>query len=433
MASTPLPRGWTKHVKSALLHAISLASMALTVARSRRAGDRVQLERAINEIALLKEELGIKDARWSRLSSRKRPRYSPIQRLRILQLKAARGWSLEQAAQTFMIDVQTLFSWMRRVDEEGESALLQVSEPVNKFPDFVRYLVKQLKVLCPTMGKVRIAEVLARAGLHLGATTVGRILKYREPVPEEVALDVIEIRRVTAKHPDDVWHVDLTVVPTGAGFWVPWLPFALAQSWPFCWWVAVVVDHFSRAMIGFAVFSAPPTASEVQRTLNRAVRGSGRKPKYIIADKGKQFWCRSFKRWCRRRSIRARFGAVGEHGSIAIVERFIRSMKNEYTSRILVPLRLESMRHELACYSTWYNRYRPSQALRGRTPWEAYTDLWSANAKPRFEPRENWPAQAHRASPRTTVRGKRGTKLALVVGYVEDRRHLPVVELRQAA
>jgi hypothetical protein len=88
MASTPLPRGWTKHVKSALLHAISLASMALTVARSRRSGDRVQLKRVINEIALLKEELGIKDARWSRLSSWKRPRYTPIQRLRILHFKS---------------------------------------------------------------------------------------------------------------------------------------------------------------------------------------------------------------------------------------------------------------------------------------------------------------------------------------------------------
>ena len=46
-------------------------------------------------------------------------------------------------------------SWLRRVDEEGENALIQASEPVNKFPEFVRYLVKQLKVLLPTMGKVR--------------------------------------------------------------------------------------------------------------------------------------------------------------------------------------------------------------------------------------------------------------------------------------
>ena len=233
-----------------------------------------------------------------------------------------------------------------------------------------------------------------------------------------------------AKYPGDIWHVDLTTVPTGAGFWVPWLPFALPQSWPFCWWVAVVVDHFSRAAIGFAVFSGPPTASEVHRLLDRAIHKVGRKPKYIITDKGKQFWCKSYKRWCRRRSIRLRFGAVGEHGSIAIVERFIRSMKNECTFRILVPLRHATMRHELACYVVWYNQHRPSQALDGRTPREVYASLPSANAEPRFEPRKSWTSNA---SPQTSIRGERGTKLALVVGYVEGRRHLPVVEIRQAA
>ena len=55
---------------------------------------------------------------------------------------------------------------------------------------------------------------------------------------------------VTARYPNHVWHVDLTVVPTGLGFWCSWLPLALPQRWPFCWWVAVVVDHFSRRAMG---------------------------------------------------------------------------------------------------------------------------------------------------------------------------------------
>jgi putative transposase len=355
--------------------------------------------------------------------------------MRILKLKAARGWSVSQIAEVFAVTEETIDSWLRRLAEEGDRALVRISEPVNKFPDFVRYRVKQLKALCPTMGKVRIAEVLARAGLHLGATTVGRILKDTGPVPEDVAgaLDVIERRHVTAKRPGDVWHVDLTVVPTGAGFWVPWLPFALPQSWPFCWWVAVIVDHFSRAVVGFAVFFGSPTAQEVQRFLDRTVSRAGRPPKYIVADKGKQFWCTCFKRWCRRRAIRPRFGAVGKHGSIAIVERFIRSMKSECTFRILVPLRLETIRCELSLYAVWYNQHRPHQALGGRTPWEVYAGVQSANAEPRFESRTNWPTDGPCASPQTAILGKRGTKLALVVSYLEGKPHLPVVELREAA
>jgi transposase-like protein len=150
--------------------------MALTVARSRGTRNRFQaeLDRANNEIALLKAELEIKDGRWGRLPSRRRPHFTPIQRMRILQIKASRGWSCEQAARAFMIDEQTMRSWLQRVDEEGEGALIQISEPVNKFPDFVRYLVKQLKIVLPSMGEARIAQVLARSGLHLGVTTVGQ-------------------------------------------------------------------------------------------------------------------------------------------------------------------------------------------------------------------------------------------------------------------
>ena len=85
-----LPKGWGKHIKSSILHAISLAAAALTCAWSRTATSRssrtrleAELDRANTEIALLKEELGIKDARWSRLRSRRRPHYTPIQRMRV--------------------------------------------------------------------------------------------------------------------------------------------------------------------------------------------------------------------------------------------------------------------------------------------------------------------------------------------------------------
>lgn len=394
----------------------------------------MELDRANTEIALLKEELEIKDSRWGRLPSRRRPHFTPIQRMRILQVKASRGWSCEQVAEAFMIDEQTMRSWLRRVDEESDGALIQTTEPVNKFPDFVRYLVKQLKVLLPTMGKARIAQVLARACLHLGVTTVGRMLRETEPMSADAAtLDVIETRVGTARHPGDVWHIDLTTVPTGPSFWVPWFPFALPQSWPFCWWIAVVVDQFSRAVVGFAIFRDHPTSGDVQRFLGQAVRNAGFSPKYVITDKGRQFWCDSFRCWCYRRSIRPRFGAVGKQGSTATVERVIRSMKNECTRHILVPPQLQSMRRELGAYATWYNEHRPHQALGGQTPREVYADCRSANAGPRFEPRRNWPTKGPCASPQTAIRGRRGTKLSLVVGYVEGRRHLPVVEFRRAA
>ena len=66
---------------------------------------------------------------------------------------------------------------MKRLDEVGSEALVQCPMPVNKFPQFVRHAVQRLQALCPTLGKRKLAEVLARAGLHLGTTTIGRIRK----------------------------------------------------------------------------------------------------------------------------------------------------------------------------------------------------------------------------------------------------------------
>ena len=111
----------------------------------------------------------------ARIDPHRRPHFPPTERMAILELRAARGWSQEQTARVFQVTAATIASWTHRVDEEGPDALVRLRSPVNRFPDFVRYVVGRLKALCPTMGKKKIAETLARAGLHLGATTVGRI------------------------------------------------------------------------------------------------------------------------------------------------------------------------------------------------------------------------------------------------------------------
>lgn len=157
----------------------------------------------------------------------------------------------------------------------------------------------------------------ARAGLHLGATTVGNILKEKPVEPAEVAETTDSTDRVvTSKYANHLWNVDLTTVPIGAGFWCSWLPFTLPQRWPFSWWLAVAVDHYSRRLMGFAVFLHEPSSIEMRSFLGRAIHAAGRAPKHLISDKGGQFWCDGFKAWCRRRNIKPRFGAVGKHGSM---------------------------------------------------------------------------------------------------------------------
>jgi hypothetical protein len=214
----PLPKSWPRHVRHAVLRVFSLAFTTLTHTRSwavnspiERVRMKAHLVQAVNEIALLSEEIRIKDARMERIPPHHRPHYSPTERMAILELRATRGWSAAQTARTFLLEPDTIASWTRRIDEEGMHPLVLLPTPVNKFPDFVAYLVHRLKTLCPTMGKKRIAQVLARAGLTLGATTIGRMLKAPRPSPPEgnggsqeqaeLPGESSATRTVTAKHP----------------------------------------------------------------------------------------------------------------------------------------------------------------------------------------------------------------------------------------
>ena len=223
-----LPKQWPKFARAAVLHAVSLASSAMTLTRARllmEGGEATAREDELaalqDEVALLQEEIRIKDDRMARLVPCRRPHYPPMSRMAILELRARRGWSMGETARRFLIEPRTISSWMRRLDDGNERALVETVTPVNKFPEFVRYIVRRLKVLCPTMGKRKIAEVLARAGLHLGATTVRRMTLETGPVlpddDEEVA--IAAKTKIIARGPHHVWGVDLTVVPTQAGFW----------------------------------------------------------------------------------------------------------------------------------------------------------------------------------------------------------------------
>jgi transposase InsO family protein len=258
------------------------------------------------------------------------------------------------------------------------------------------------------------------------------LLKSRPSAPPEPSETRHEAP--STKHPaepNQTWHLDLTVAPTGGGFWCPWLPGSLPQRLPFGWWIAAVVDGYSRRVLQLACYAEQPTARRVQKLLARTIREVAAKPRSILCDRGAQFDCRSFRSWCNRRRIDVRYGAVGRHGSIAVVERFIRTLK-EYLAKLTpLPLERRAMTDELRLFAEWFNEHRPHEFLGGRTPNEAYERRFPAIRKPRYEPRANWPRASPCARPWALIRGSPGAKLELVLDYHGGRRHLPIVMLKR--
>ncbi len=135
----PLPKNWPRRVRSAAVHAIALARLALTTARGQAHSAEPGSGRVASltdEILLIKEEMRIKDARMNGIPAQRRPHYLPTERLAILELRAARGWSQAQTADHMLVTPATVASWMGGLDEEGLAALVQMREPVARFPAF---------------------------------------------------------------------------------------------------------------------------------------------------------------------------------------------------------------------------------------------------------------------------------------------------------
>ena len=249
-------QNWHSYVRTAVLNVVGIVRIAMLAGREALVNNGDANDPRIHQLesegAMLREELRINGARMQRAPPNRRPQYTGIERMAILELRAMRGWNNAETGRRFLVSDDTLRAWLRRSDDDS---LVQTPTPVNRFPDFVRYAVQQIKLFCPTLGKVKIADKLLRAGIHIGKTTVGRILKEK-PVdaPKPTSDDRNKQCRIVSKYLGHTWNADLTAVPISGGFWTYWMPNAISQRWPVCWWVLNVVDHISRRSIGFAVF-----------------------------------------------------------------------------------------------------------------------------------------------------------------------------------
>jgi len=88
----------------------------------------------------------------------------------------------------------------------------------------------------------------------------------------------------------------------------------------------VLVDHFSRRVLGVAVFQKQPDAQAVRSFFGRTIARAKATPKYIVCDRGPQFDCQGFMarrrtrfttatspRTAARASSRARAGRAARH------------------------------------------------------------------------------------------------------------------------
>jgi hypothetical protein len=171
----------------------------------------------------------------------------------------------------------------------------------------------------------------------------------------------------------------------------------------------------------------------VTTALDRIMSAEQARPKHLIVDQGREFKCEHFENvWCKAKNILPRFGAVGKRGSVAVVERFHRTLKGILRLTI-IPEDQTEFEREVKLAIDWYNEYRPHETLGGKTPNEVHFSRPPANEQPRIEPRPRWPRGSPCAKPQVGMEGEPGDAVILEIDCHNGRRHLPIIRMRRAA
>ncbi len=210
--------------------------------------------------------------------------------------------------------------------------------------------VVEMKRRNPRFGCRKIAEQISNAfGLEIDKDVVRRILiQHYRPAPGGAGPSWLS---VIGQAKDSLWSVDLFRCES-----------ILLRSF----WVMVVIDVFTRRIIGFGVAAANLDGPVVCRMFNRAI-AKQTPPRYLSSDHDPLF---RFHRWL----ANLRVLDVDEIKAIPstprshpFVERLIGTVRREYLDRTFF-WNQSDLERKLETYKAYYNQHRCHSGLAGATP-----------------------------------------------------------------
>jgi len=199
------------------------------------------------------------------------------------------------------------------------------------------------------VGCKRVARLMRAAGLR-GASRRNWIITTMRDRQARPAPDLVE-RNFSAAAPNRLWVADISYIPTWAGFL----------------YLAVVLDAFSRKIVGWAMETYLRTEL-VLKALDMALgqrRASG-----VIhhSDQGSQYTSLAFGKRCEQAGVRPSMGAVGDCFDNAMCESFFATLECELLNRQSFRTQVEARMAVFDFIEGWYNPHRRHSALDYHSP-----------------------------------------------------------------
>jgi len=207
----------------------------------------------------------------------------------------------------------------------------------------------ELKADGVKVGHNRVARLIREAGIE-GVSRRRRWNTTKRDPQAQPAADLAE-REFRSEAPDRLWVADSTYVPTEAGFI----------------YLAVVVDAFSRRVVGWAMAGHLRTEL-VLGALEMAIWQ--RRPHGVIhhSDHGTQYTSIDFGKRCGEAGVRPSMGSVGDCYDNALCESFFATLECELFDRRAFDNRGQVPMAVFEFIEGWYNPHRRHSSLGYDTP-----------------------------------------------------------------
>jgi putative transposase len=216
-------------------------------------------------------------------------------------------------------------------------------------------LVIEIKQLNPSFGYGRIAmQIFEAFGIIISRFAVGRILRKNNH--KDPSANGPSWLTFIGNMKDSLWSVDIfrceSIGPASR---------TLKSHW-----VMVILDQYSRRIIGFAVHAGNCNGIAYCRMFNKIVSGND-PPKYLSSDNDPLFL---FHRWqanLRILEIDEVKSVPGNPASHPFVERIIGTTRREYLDHLLF-FNDRDLQNKLDQFQAYYNDIRAHSSLDMKTP-----------------------------------------------------------------
>jgi putative transposase len=219
-----------------------------------------------------------------------------------------------------------------------------------------RRIFLDLREAGETCSKHRVERLMRQNGIK---ALHGYRMRYQAASKPSATMPDLVKRNFDVIRPNKVWVTDITYLRTSEG----WL------------YLAVVMDLFSRKIIGWAVASTLHRELVLDAVI-KAVRARRTKQTVIHSDQGSQYGSDDWRRFCKRNRLEPSMSRRGNCWDNAVAESFFASLKKERIKKRIYVNRMSAIEDVRDYIDSFYNPARRHRHLGGVSP-----DVFEANAK----------------------------------------------------